>query len=121
MEAGEFLSMNKANPEVNTFFYVKHFIKNVVEVTKEEYFKVFVPEVEMESEVFLKDFSDQIKQAMFAKENIKIGWDKSFSNSIIFSPSHKDLVIKKPYIISLLSATVERAIEGTPLMATLVQ
>ena len=37
--------MNKANPEVNVFFYLKHFIKNIVDVKKETYPRVFIPEV----------------------------------------------------------------------------
>lgn len=34
MEGNEFISMNKVNPEVNVFFYVKHFIKNISDVKK---------------------------------------------------------------------------------------
>lgn len=35
--------MNQVNPEINTFFYVKHFIKNIVDVGKEEFPRVFMP------------------------------------------------------------------------------
>jgi len=34
IEAGEFLEMCKINPEMNAFFYVKHYIKNVSNVKK---------------------------------------------------------------------------------------
>ena len=34
IEASEFITMNKTNPEVNAFFYIKHFIKNIVDVKK---------------------------------------------------------------------------------------
>lgn len=62
-----------------------------------------------------------MKQGIFVRQNVKIGWNSVFCNSIQFNPTHKDLVIKKPFIISVLSAAIERAIEGTPLIATLIQ
>jgi len=71
--------------------------------------------------VFLKDFSDQVKVGVFGREAVKFGWNNRFNNSLVYTPTHKDLVIKKPYIISILSGAIERVIEGTPLVATLVQ
>lgn len=121
IEAGEFLEMHRVNPEINTFFYVKHFVKNIVDVGKEEHARVFVPEVVTENVAFLKDLSDRMKLGIFAREKIKFGWNNRFNNSLIFTPSHKDLVIKKPFILSVMSAVVERAIEGTPLCATLIE
>lgn len=61
-----------------------------------------------------------MKLGLFGREKVKFGWSNRFNNSIVFTPTHKDLVIKKPFIISIMSAVVERAIEGTPLCATLV-
>lgn len=120
MEGSEFMSMNKVNPEVNVFFYVKHFIKNIEDVRKESHPRVFIPEIDERNEGYYKDLSDETKFSVFGNENIRFGWPNVFSNSITFTPSHKDLVIRKPFILALLSANIERAIEGTPICASLI-
>ena len=61
-----------------------------------------------------------MRGSVFSKDQVKFGWANPFSNSVVFPPSHKDLVIRKPFIISLLSANVERFVEGTPLYAKLI-
>ena len=120
MEASEFLNMNKINSEVNAFFYIKHFIKNIVDVRKEVHPKVFIPEVNEKSDAYFKDLSEEMKGSIFGHESIKIGWPNVFSNSVVFTPSHKDLVLRKPFIVALLSANIERAIEGTPICASVI-
>lgn len=47
-----------------------------------------------------------MKNTLFAKDKVKLGWANPFSNSVVYTPSHKDLVIRKPLIICLLSANV---------------
>ena len=61
-----------------------------------------------------------MKESIFGQDEIKLGWANAFNNSVVYPPSHKDLVIKKPCIVSLLSANVERFIEGTPIYAKLI-
>jgi hypothetical protein len=34
IEAEEFLTMHKSNSDLTAFFYIKHFIKNIVDVKK---------------------------------------------------------------------------------------
>ena len=34
IEAEEFLTMSRSNPDLTAFFYIKHFVKNIVEVKK---------------------------------------------------------------------------------------
>ena len=105
---------------MNIFFYVKHFIKNIVDIQKESYPRVLITESHEVNQYFFKDLSEKLKGNVFAEEDIKIGWENNFSNSIIFTPTHKDLVIKKPFIVALMSATIEKAIEGTPICASLI-
>ena len=57
IEADEFIAMNKANPEVNIFFYVKHFIRNITEVKKETYNRIFIPEIGEKDYLYLSDVS----------------------------------------------------------------
>lgn len=45
IEAEEFLTMSGKNPELTAFFYVKHFIKNIVDIKKETYERVYLPEI----------------------------------------------------------------------------
>ena len=65
LQAGEFISMNKVNPEVNIFFYIKHFIKNITEVTKESHPRVFIPEIHEKNYAFFKDLSEEVKSTIF--------------------------------------------------------
>lgn len=51
---------------------------------------------------------------------ISLGWGNEAKGSIVYTPSHKDLVIAKPFIISVLSGVIEKVIEGTPLFATVI-
>lgn len=37
IEAEEFLTMSSKNPDLTAFFYIKHFIKNIVDIKKETY------------------------------------------------------------------------------------
>jgi hypothetical protein len=64
--------------------------------------------------------SSKIKNSLFLEENIRLGWKKSFGNSLIFKPKHSDLVIQKPFIMALLSGAVERAVEGSPICVKLI-
>lgn len=43
IEAEEFLTMSQSNPDLTAFFYIKHFIKNIVDVKKEVYERVYLP------------------------------------------------------------------------------
>jgi hypothetical protein len=64
--------------------------------------------------------SQKVKKSIFLEENFALGWKNSFGNSLIFKPKHSDLVIQKPFIIALLSGTVERAVEGSPICVKLI-
>ena len=45
IEAEEYLAMSLKNPDLTAFFYIKHFIKNIVDVKKEKYDRVYLPEI----------------------------------------------------------------------------
>jgi hypothetical protein len=42
---------------MNVFFYTKHFVKNITEVKKEKYSRVYLPEVNIENWTFYKNMS----------------------------------------------------------------
>jgi len=35
-----------------------------------------------------------------------MGWKNEFSNSILFNPKHRDLVIQRPFIFAILSGNI---------------
>jgi hypothetical protein len=35
MDASEFLSLTQTNPEIDLFFYMKHYVKNISDFAKE--------------------------------------------------------------------------------------
>lgn len=47
-----------------------------------------------------------MKKSVFGKDEFKIGYEGNLSNSVIYAPKHSDLVIEKPFIVSVLSANV---------------
>ena len=87
---------------------------------KETYPRIFIPEIGEDDYFYHDDLSEVMRSSVFSKDQVKFGWANPFSNSVVFPPSHKDFVIRKPFIISLLSANVERFVEGTPLVAKLI-
>lgn len=67
-----------------------------------------------------RDMSKRLRSSVILEESMKIGWKESISNSLIFTPKHRDLVIQKPFIVAVLSGVVERAVEGSPIYLRLV-
>jgi len=72
--AGEFLTSCSSNPDMNIFFYTKHFIKNITEVKKESVTRVFLPEIKYENWTHLKGISEKLKKTVFEKEKIQLGF-----------------------------------------------
>lgn len=46
MDASEFIALTQTNPEIDLFFYLKHYIKNIADFVKEEYPVVYIPRVD---------------------------------------------------------------------------
>jgi len=106
IEAEEFLTMSQANPDLSAFFYIKHFIKNIVDVKKETYERIYIPEVQESTNYYLKDISSKVGGTSLFEEKLKLGWKECLGNSIMFAPNHRDLVVQKPFILALLSGVV---------------
>jgi hypothetical protein len=120
IEAEEYLTMSGKNPDLTAFFYIKHFIKNIVDVKKEKYDRVYLPELQLKNEFHFPDLSKRLGETVFLSENMEIGWKSKFPNSVLYTPRHQDLVIQKPFIVALLSGPVERAVEGSPICVQLI-
>jgi len=110
MEAEEFLSMNSQNPSLTVFFYIKHFLKNIVDVKKESFERVYLPEVQADDKSFFGDLGDKLGGSCLLKERLSLGWEGGLSNSVIYSPKHRDLVLQRPFILAVLSGSIERAV-----------
>lgn len=61
-----------------------------------------------------------MKKSIFGKDEFKLGFEGNINNSVIYTPRHGDLVIEKPFIMSVLSANVERTVEGSPIFCKLI-
>jgi hypothetical protein len=70
IEAEEFLTMSSKNPDLTAFFYIKHFIKNIVDVKKEKYERIYVPEVQLKNEFHFADISKRLGETVLLSENI---------------------------------------------------
>ena len=102
-------------------FYIKHFIKNIIDVKKEVYDRVYLPELDEGSHSYFKRVSTLLESSVTLEESLQIGWKSSMGNSVVFSPRHRDLVLQKPFIVAVLSGVVERAVEGSPVFVRLIQ
>jgi hypothetical protein len=120
VEAEEFMTMSRSNPELTAFFYIKHFIKNIVDVKKEAYERVYLPELAETGKNLFRDASKRYGGSVVLEETLNLGWKASMANSAIFAPKHRDLVIQKPFIVAVLSGAVERAVEGSPICLRVV-
>ena len=73
-----------------------------------------------ETSYYLKDISAKVGGTALFEERMKLGWRGCLGNSVMFVPSHRDLVVQKPFILALLSGAVERTVEGTPVFVKLI-
>jgi len=60
-----------------------------------------------------------LERSLFTQDRVHFG-DHRMASSIRMEPSYKDLVVKPPFIMCVLSGKLERASSGTPLYARLV-
>lgn len=65
IEAEEYLTMSGKNSDLTAFFYIKHFIKNIVDVKKEKYDRIYVPEVQLKNEFHFPDLSKRLGETVF--------------------------------------------------------
>lgn len=45
--------MSSKNQDLTAFFYIKHFIKNIVDVKKENFERIYLPEIHKDNEFHL--------------------------------------------------------------------
>lgn len=121
IEAEEFLTMSRNNPDLTAFFYIKHFIKNIFDVKKESYQRVYLPELAEQGNNLYDHASQMYGATILLEETLNLGWKGSIPNSVVFTPKHRDLVIQKPFIVAVLSGAVERAVEGSPVCVRVVE
>jgi hypothetical protein len=52
--------MNSKNQDLSAFFYIKHFIKNIVDVKKEKNERIYLPEIHVKNEFYFSDISKRL-------------------------------------------------------------
>ena len=57
--------MSSKNSDLTAFFYVKHFIKNIIDVKKEVYEKVYMPEVAEDDLSYFHQTSKTVDKSLF--------------------------------------------------------
>lgn len=119
LEASEFVSLTESNPELDLFFYLKHYVKNIKDFKKEEYPKVFLPRVRVDEVLQHSEMGEVINRGLLTLDQVGFG-DRRMESSIRMEPHYKDLVVKCPFIMCVLSGRLERAASGTPLYGRLV-
>lgn len=119
MDASEFLALTQTSPEIDLFFYLKHYIKNITDFVKEEYPVVYIPRVDTHASFQHREMREVLERSLFTLDQVHFG-DHRMPSSIRMEPSYKDLVIKPPFLLCVLSGKLERASSGTPLYARLV-
>ena len=65
-----------------------------------------MPELSIENWTYYDDVSTKLQKTVFGQEKIQIGYRAAINNSVLYRPTHKDFVLQRPFIVSVLSANV---------------
>lgn len=101
------------------FFYVKHYIKDIANFSKQDFPAVYLPRVNINATFWHAEMREVLEKSLLTQDRVHFG-DHRMASSIRMEPRYNDLVIKPPFLLCILSGKLERATPGTPLYARLI-
>jgi len=120
MSAAEYNEIKDAN-NIDLFMYIRVFLKNVKSHNVANWKYVWVPEMVAKGNWAIREYRSFLDKDIYAMDNININYRQFIPGTLIIQPEHKDLVITPPFIIGILSVTLEQVSEGSPLYVRLLE
>lgn len=100
--------------------YIRVFLKNVKSHSVANWKYVWVPEMATKGYWAIREYRSFLDKDIYATDRIDINYKQFIPGTLIIQPEHKDLVITPPFIVGILSVTLEQVSEGSPLYVRLL-
>ena len=97
-------------------------MKNISKYNRDsQYEYIWVPEINADKKVakidLYKDFYDR---HMYLKDGISMSYRQFVPSGLIIQPQHRDLVVTAPFVLGVISMSIEQVLEGCALYARLL-
>lgn len=119
MNAGEYMEL-KDSTKMDLFMYIRLFLKNVKSHNVAAWKYVWMPEMMDKGAWSIREFRSFLNKDIYAHDSVNISYRQFLPGALIIEPEHRDLVITPPFIVGIMSMTLEQVTEGSPLYARLI-
>lgn len=119
MNAQEYMDM-KENSKLDLFLYIRLFLKNVRNHTTAAWKYVWLPEMIDKEAWAVRQFRSFLNKDVYVNDFVNFSYKQFLPGALIIEPEHRDLVITPPFIVGIMSMTLEQVTEGSPLYARLI-
>lgn len=100
--------------------YIRLFLKNVKSHNTASWRYVWLPEMTDKASYNVRQFKSFLNKDIYCHDSINITYKQFLPNAMIIEPQHRDLVITPPFIVGIMSMSLEQVTEGSPLYARLI-
>ena len=69
----------------------------------------------------LREFRNFLNKDFYTHDAINISYRQFLPGALIIEPEHRDLVITPPFIVGVMSMSLEQVSEGSPLYARMIE
>lgn len=110
----------KDSNKMDLFMYIRLFLKNVKSHNVAVWKYVWMPEMMDKGSWNVREFRSFLNKDIYAHDAVNISYRQFLPGALIIEPEHRDLVITPPFIVGIMSMTLEQVTEGSPLYARLI-
>lgn len=100
--------------------YIRLFLKNVKSHNTASWRYVWLPEMTDKASYNIREFKTFLNKDIYCHDSINITYKQFLPNALIIEPEHRDLVITPPFIVGIMSMSLEQVTEGSPLYARMI-
>ena len=69
----------------------------------------------------VREFRSFLNKDIYTNDYVNFSYKQFLPGALIIEPEHRDLVITPPFIVGIMSMTLEQVTEGSPLYARLIE
>ena len=114
------MEVKEAN-KIDLFMYIRLFLKNVKSHNVAQWKYVWLPEMIDKGSWSVREFRSFLSKDIYAHDSVNTSYRQFLPNALIIEPEHRDLVITPPFIVGIMSMSLEQVTEGSPLYARLIE
>lgn len=107
MNAQEYNEIKETN-HLDLFMYIRLFLKNVKSHNVAVWKYVWLPEMTDKGAWNLREFKSFLGKDFYSHDHINISYRQFLPGALIIEPEHRDLVITPPFIVGVMSMSLEQ-------------